>query len=240
MFLATATASIALAGLPAAAAAFPGPPGGPDAPPPACRSTKKLKCVRTDRGPAKTARPLQRTLVQRGLGVPTPKRLVGRKRACKLERKLRTRLAGGARASAADALGTAIRGSAGVRGARGRLRYQWRFDYDIPDACPNPGPPDATNGVVPVAGVGDLHLTSVENRGRHRIRTDVVAHLRTEGQILSSRHAALVTALPRSATPEVLTVRRTQTVLDTQTGDTTDSTVGADVTIYAYAANLKE
>jgi hypothetical protein len=175
--------------------------------------------------------------------VLTPARLAGRKKSRALDRKLRrglARLSGGARASAAGALGAAIRGSTIVRGGRGSLRYQWRFDYDIPDACPDPGPPDATSGKVPVAGVGDLHIVSMQRRGPYRIRTDIIFHLRTDGKIIASRHATLVAALGKSLGPDVLTVRRTQTVLDTRTGRSSDSTVGADIDVFTYAADLRE
>jgi hypothetical protein len=107
----------------------------------------------------------------------------------------------------------------------------------VPRRCAAAAEACATSGASPTTY---LHIVSLQRRGRYRIRTDIIYHLRTDGKILSSRHATAVAALPRTTDPDVLTVRRTQTVQDTDTGKTTDSTVGADVTVYTYAGNLKE
>ena len=216
-----------------------GPPLGPGPPLPKCKPTRTVACGHVTT-PAGSARVLAQALQQRGLGVLTPAQLAGRKKARKLNTALTRGLASArvrARASAAG-FGEATSGSTVVSGPRGRDAYSWSFQYSVDDPCPNPGPPDATNGEVRMTGIAVVHLSSVERRGQFVIRTDVIARLQSDGKLVVSRGADLLVLLPKDS-PDVMTVRRTQTVIDTRTRRSTERSAGADVNVYTYAADVK-
>jgi hypothetical protein len=216
-----------------------GPPLRSGPPLPKCKPRRTVACGRVTT-PLGSARVLARALEQRGLGVLTPAQLAGRKKARKLNGALAAGLGSArvrARASAAG-FGEATSGSTVVSGPRGRNAYSWSFQYSVDDPCPNPGPPDATNGQVRMTGIAVLHISSLERRGPFVIRTDVIARLQSDATLSVSRSAELLALLPKDS-PDVMTVRRSQTVIDTRTGNSTERSAGADVNVYTYAADVK-
>ena len=223
------------------AAALDGPPGV-DTPIKRCTPTKKVACLGIDGNVAASAPKLAAAAARRGLGILTPTQVAGKAKARKLARTLGAGLARtttSARAADAGSFGGAIRGDTTVRGGGNSLRYDYRFVYDIPDACPNPKNPDDLNGVVEASAAGRLIVTSVERRGRFVLRTDIVAQLQTKLRLTVTRRATLGAALPSTTTPDVATVRRTESILDTRTGKATHSSAGGEFEVYTYAADLK-
>ena len=216
-----------------------GPPLGPGRPLPTCTPARRVACghVTTLTG---SARVLAQALEQRGLGVLTPAQLADRKKARKLDTALKHGLASSHSAARASAVGfgEATAGSTVVTGPRDRNAYTWSFQYSVNNPCPDPGPPEATDGAVLMTGIGVMHFSSVERRGLFVIRTDVIARLQTDAKLLVTRRAELVIVQPKQS-PDVMTVRRTQTIIDTRTGRSTERSAGADVRVYTYAPDVK-
>jgi hypothetical protein len=222
-----------------AASGLSGPPLRPGPQLSKCKPTRRVACGHVTT-PAGSARVLAQALQQGGLGVLTPAQLAGRKKARKLKEALAAGLASArvrARASAGG-FGEATAGSTAVSGPRGRNAYRWSFQYAVNDPCPDPRAAEATSGEVRMTGIAVVQLSSLERRGRFVIRTDVIARLETDAKLFVSRKAELQILLPKES-PDVMTVRRTQTVTDTRTGRSTEQRAGADVNVYTYAEDVK-
>ena len=229
MFVARCTwiavlAALAVAPAAAAQVSLPDADPGPNAVAP-CVPAARTLCVTTaasaEAGGRKLAKATSKPKVRRGLGLPRPKKVLGRraaKRLAKADRKFASGLAEPlAQASAAAKLRRALSTSSAAGNGTRRESRRAKLEIEV-ESCPDPRTAADNNGIFAVRGRAEYRLLAIfRHRGRWFVDT-VDMSVPISGKGLVNRNAEYAGILPNNPLDR-LSLSRSRQRYDPSSGD---------------------